>query len=214
MTTVRSESAALHQLLEHPRLWRIRDDSFNRSATLSSGFAELDARLPGGGWPARGLVELLVEHAGIGELSLVMPPLAQCLESDPAAWLAWIAPPHEPYAPALMAHGVDPDRVLVVRTSQATWAMEQTLRSSACAAVLGWVDTSDLRSLRRLKLATEKSGALSFMFRSTCQRMQPSPAELRLVLAPARSGLEIELLKSRGSTAARIVLPMTLGRVC
>ena len=40
-----------------------------------SGFAELDARLPGGGWPVGAICELLLETMGIGELGLLVPAL-------------------------------------------------------------------------------------------------------------------------------------------
>ncbi|MBC7939598.1 MAG: hypothetical protein H7Z19_07490, partial [Chitinophagaceae bacterium] len=33
---------------------------------LSSGWPDLDAALPGGGWPARALTELLLPHPGVG----------------------------------------------------------------------------------------------------------------------------------------------------
>ena len=198
---------ALGELLRHPRVWLARGTSAPASSTLPSGFAVLDARLPGGGWPASTLIELLVDRPGIGELSCVMPVLAQCGSMDPDAWLAWIAPPHEPYAPGLVAQGVDPDRVLVVHTTQALWAIEQTLRSRACAAVLGWIDDASVQDLRRIKLATEQSGAMTFLFRPARHRVQSSPAELRLVLTSRPAGLEIDLLKSRGGRPGEVLLP-------
>jgi hypothetical protein len=81
-------------------------------ATLTSGFAALDAELPGGGWPLGALCELLPRHVGIGELRLLGPALASL--SAAGRSLAWIAPPHRPYAPALAAAGIDLARVLVV----------------------------------------------------------------------------------------------------
>jgi len=56
-----------------------------------------------------------------------------------APWLVWIAPPHEPYAPALAQQGIELTRLLVVRPAGATealWAAEQALGSGVCAAVL------------------------------------------------------------------------------
>ncbi len=46
-------------------------------ATISSGHPELDAELPGGGWPRGNLTEFLVDRGGLGELSLLLPALAQ-----------------------------------------------------------------------------------------------------------------------------------------
>jgi hypothetical protein len=204
---------AFRELLQHPRLWRARahGPAAGRN-TLPSGCSALDDRLPGGGWPTRGLIELLVDRPGSGELSCLMPVLSHCCRIDPEAWFAWIAPPHEPYAPALAAHGIDPERLLVVRTTQALWAVEQALHSGACAAVLGWVDAADIRSLRRIKLATEKSSTLAFLFRPSRYRSQPSPAELRLVLTPSPTGLEIEVFKSRGGMPGKVVLSRTISQ--
>ncbi|HRG72580.1 MAG TPA: SOS cell division inhibitor SulA, partial [Thauera aminoaromatica] len=39
-------------------------------AVLPTGFSALDAELPGGGWPAGALIELLADRPGVGELSL------------------------------------------------------------------------------------------------------------------------------------------------
>jgi hypothetical protein len=203
---------SLEELLQHPRLWRARGQSRDAgTATLATGFPLLDARLPGGGWPAHGLVELLVDADGIGELSLMMPVLARCLDADPGAWTAWITPPHEPYAPALVTQGIDPRRLLVVRTTRVPWAMEQTLRSRVCAVVIGWLGKVTLQGLRRLKLATEHSRALGFIIRSVRHRNEAVPAELRLVLAPARTGLEVELLKCRGGSPATFTVPFGAG---
>ena len=43
--------------------------------TVASGFAALDAELPGGGWPRRVLSELLLPHPGVGEIRLLAPAL-------------------------------------------------------------------------------------------------------------------------------------------
>lgn len=42
----------------------------------TSGFAALDAQLPGGGWPHGVLTELLLPEPGVGELRLLAPALA------------------------------------------------------------------------------------------------------------------------------------------
>jgi protein ImuA len=200
--------ALLTDLLQHPQLWRARGAAQARRDALPTGLENLDALLPDGGWPACGLVELLVERTGVGELSLIMPALAQSLREDRDAWVALIAPPHEPYAPALAARGIDLQRVLVVRTTQVLWAMEQALRSSAFAVVLGWVDAAPARGLRRLKLAAGEARTLVFLFRHARCAVQPSPAELRLRVTPHSRGLEAQLLKSRGGRPGTVDLPL------
>lgn len=192
----------LARLLEHPALWRGR--SAARMPTWSTGFPALDAGLPGGGWPRAGLVEVLTPRLGVGELHLLLPALAQLSGLTPARWIAWISPPHVPFAPALAARGLLLDRQLVVHTELPLWAMEQALGSGACEVALAWVQRARPRSLRRLQLATERGRTLGFVFRALGQARESSPAALRLAVEPAESGLEITLLKSRGGARAPI----------
>ena len=63
---------ALAALLAHPAIWR-GDDCAPEPAALPSGFAALDAALPGRGWPQGALTEMLLEREGIGELRLTLP---------------------------------------------------------------------------------------------------------------------------------------------
>jgi hypothetical protein len=199
---------ALDQLLRHPALWRARPrDTMGEPSGLPTGYTALDRCLPGGGWPSQGLIEVLADRTGIGELSLLLPALARlCGEGREAGWLAWISPPHPPYAPALAACGIDVGRVLVVRAPPAEWAMDQALRSGACGAVLGWAACRDRQSLRRLQLAAEQSGCFAVLFRRLRDGHEPSPAVLRIALSSDRDGLEVRILKSRGGRAASVRL--------
>jgi hypothetical protein len=195
------------ELLRHPALWRGGDAG--APETVPTGFRALDARLPGGGWPLATLIELLVPAAGIGEIRLLLPALKRLTTAagvEPR-WVAWLAPPHLPYAPALAEAGLDPARMLVVRPrvgSDRLWAMEQALRSGACAAVLGWAGSADGTTLRRLKLAAEEGGTPAFLLRPATHRGDGSPAALRLSLTARDFGLDVEILKSRGGAPARI----------
>ena len=100
------------ELLRHPALWRAGDAG--AAGTVPTGFHALDARLPGGGWPLATLIELLVPAAGVGEVRLLLPALKRLAMTQDAAprWVAWLAPPHLPYAPALADAGLDPARML------------------------------------------------------------------------------------------------------
>jgi hypothetical protein len=202
---------SLDELLRHPGLWRAREHGGAALRPgLPTGFAMLDRCLPGGGWPSQGLVEILTDRSGIGELSLLMPMLARLCGSGPEdGWLAWVSPPHQPYAPALAACGIDLGRVLVIRAQAAEWAMEQALRSGACSAVLGWAGCRNRHGLRRLQLAAEQSRCLAVLFRRLCDGDEPSPAVLRIALEAGRDGLEVRILKSRGGRAASVWLGWT-----
>jgi cell division inhibitor SulA/protein ImuA len=211
--------SSLDDLLRHPGLWRAReqDGPTVRRDAVPTGFTALDRCLPGGGWPRQGLIEVLADRCGIGELSLLMPALAALCGEDAAGdrhdapasggWLAWIAPPYQPYAPALAAAGIDLRRVLVVRPAEsASWAMEQALRSGACSAVLGWVAPCEFQVLRRLQLAAEQSQCLAVLFRGASDAEAASPAVMRIALENRRDGLEVRVLKSRGGPPAAVQL--------
>lgn len=203
-------SDALAELLRHPALWR--GGGAGAPETVSTGFRALDARLPGGGWPLATLVELLVPAAGVGEIRLLLPALRSLTAAGrEPRWVAWLAPPHLPYAPALADAGLDPARMLVVRPRAGIdrlWAMEQALRSGACAAVLGWAGEARDPMLRRLKLAAEEGGTPAFLLRPAAHRREATPAALRLALAARDYGLDVEVLKSRSGPARIERLPV------
>ncbi|MDX5444974.1 MAG: translesion DNA synthesis-associated protein ImuA [Zoogloeaceae bacterium] len=200
-------SAALHAL-PAGLVWTGEQFSRPAEAGLATGFAALDAQLPGGGWPRGSITELLSDTPGLGEIELLLPLLARAIA--PALNL-WVAPPWLPYAPALTARGADLERMLVIRpaTRAATlWATRQALASTACHAVLAWLERPDMAALRRLQLAAEDSGTPLFLFRPVSAARQPSPASLRLQLSAAAQGLRVNILKRRGpAAAAPILLP-------
>lgn len=199
-------SASLEKLLENPRVWWGRNQA-QQKAGLASGYPELDRHLPGGGWPTEALTEILTEQYGIGELRLLMPALVRLNAEDEQSgysepgWIAWIAPPFQPYPPALMQCGIDLSRMLVVRPKdpgEILWSAEQALSSGTCAAVLFWSEKLDDQASRRLQLAAEKGHSWGIAFRPMAARRQPSAAALRLELHSGSNGTRVHILKSRG----------------
>ena len=198
------EVPTLADILADARVWRLKDASAAATRPVwSTGCGSLDARLPGGGWPTASLIEVLLGDTGLGEVQLFLPALVACQRSSgsEAPWLVWIAPPHEPYAPALAQQGIELGRLLVVRPAGATealWAAEQALSSGVCAAVFLWLKGTDDRWLRRLKLAAEAGGALGVLFRPERHRFESSPASLRLAVSRSEHEVCLDLLKVQG----------------
>ena len=179
-------------------------------SALSSGFAALDAELPGGGWPRQALTEVLNDVSGIGELGLILPALAALSAAGQRA--VWIAPPHVPYAPALAAAGVDLVNLLIIRPQNryyALWAAEQALRSGSCHAVVAWLSQARYAELQRLAVAAEAGRAAAFVFRPPAAAAESSPACLRLALEPAGLELGVHIVKRRGAPLATpLYLPL------
>jgi cell division inhibitor SulA/protein ImuA len=206
-------SDPLERLLKNPRIWRGQGRAEHACwQVLASGYPKLDRQLPGGGWPRHALTEILLDHYGTGELQLLMPALARLSQPQPddedgleAGWIAWIAPPFEPYPPALQQWGVNLSRVLIVRpraSKEALWAAEQALSSGNCAAVLLWSGELDDAASRRLQLAAEKGQSWAIAFRSLKELARPSAAALRIRLDSGKHGTDLGILKSRGGRPA------------
>ena len=180
---------------------------------LASGFPALDAELPGGGWPTGALTEILSPSEGIGELGLLLPALAALTTAGKR--VAWLAPPHLPYAPGLAAAGVDLTQLVVVRAPgrrDALWAAEQVLRAASCHALLAWLPRVRYAELRRLAVAAEGGRAFVALWRAAEAVHESTPACLRLALAPAEGGLAVRILKRRGAPLASPIFFHVVGR--
>lgn len=199
-------SVSLDRILEHPAIWRGEGKSAAPPG-VATGFRALDEVLPGGGWPLNALTEIFPVRPGIGELSLLLPTLAR-LSHDEERWIVLVAPPQLPYAPPLLAGGVDLSRLVIVRprsAGEALWATRQSIASGGCSAVLAWLTTPDMHSLRRLQLASETARTVSVLYRPAYAARDFSPAALKLQLEAAGDQLAVHVLKRRGSRISRPV---------
>ena len=191
---------SLETVLNHPAVWRGNGCARVVIPSVSTGFPELDAVLPGGGWPVAALTEIYAAHRGIGEMQILMPATARLTRAGRRVML--IEPPLIPYAPALAAHGLKLSHLMLVRAGKLEerfWACEQALRYPDCGAVLAWIDQAPERALKRLQLAAETGNAIALLFRSA--RVIPaSPAALRLQIESARDRTLVRVLKRRGSS--------------
>ena len=102
-----------HPLLREGRLWQAGSLGRSQARTLASGFAALDAELPGGGWPCQSLCEILQPPGQHAEWRLLAPGLRQLFRGGPgqvarpAPPLLLIAPPFIPHGPGLQDLGLD-----------------------------------------------------------------------------------------------------------
>jgi len=194
---------ALARLRTSGALWQGDQLAVAPLPACPSGFAALDAELPGGGWPAAALSELLLCEPGCGEMRLLAPALAALSTRE----LVWVAPPYPPYAPALQGLGLPLARLVWLRPgseADAAWAAEQVLRSGAAGAVLWWSREALPATLRRLHLAAQEGSTPLFALRPWAQQHHSSPAPLRVGLeAVAGDGLRVHLLKRRGPSLAQ-----------
>ena len=207
----------------HPSLWRAHQLGRQRGDVAATGFDALDLALPGGGWPHRGLTELLLARPGLGEMRLLAPALAARSQADGGGRCVMLFdPPALPCAWALAQLGLPVRQLLLVRGRPANrlqhhspnadllWALEQSLKSGQAGAVLAWLPPRlSANALRRLQLAAQGHDGPAFMLREPDARRRPSAAPLRLQLEAGASidTLVVQVIKRRGPPLAE---PITL----
>lgn len=195
----------------HADVWQADALASAAQQVQATGSVELDAQLPGGGWPVGALTEILQPASVHCEWRLLLPALSQCGQGP----VVLVAPPYVPFAPALAAQGLAAHRLLSVRVEPADarlWTCEQALRCADVDAVLAWLPQVRSEQLRRLQMAAAEYSKLLFVVRPAAAFADASPAALRLRIQPAapdalqrapfgpQTGgmLEIRLLKRRG----------------
>lgn len=192
----------LNELLRQRRLWKgSRAPVAGRG--IGTGFASLDRILPYRGWPRGAVIAVTVADWGIGELSLFLPLMAHYHRDN--QYVSWIAPPHTPYPPALAAEGLDLSLCRVLRNpdkdQEVLWCAEKLLQSSACGLVLAWPRLLSGRAVRRLQLEVENRETTCVLLHREGEAgtWDDSPAAMRLHLSRAATGLQLEILKARGT---------------
>ncbi len=193
----------LDQLFSKGHIWqRHRGGS---TSAIDTGYEALNQYLPDGGWPADGITEVLYPRLGMGELSLLLPCLRQLSQQE--RWLVWVMPPWQPNAAALAAAGIDIQALLLVQVKQQSaqnreilWTLEESLKSGAVSAVLGWPQQMTPPQARRLQMCASQYQVPCFLFKHQLNYKPPqaTPCSLRLQLTPQNTDtLEVNILKQR-----------------
>ncbi len=213
----REIQGAIEALREEIR--RIERKPPPRPCFVSSGRPEVDALLPGGGFPRGALTELAGGPAS-GKTGLVLSALAAAMEAGGLA--AFVDGRGELYPPAVLAFGVDLGRLLVVRSPpgragegeglrEALWAAEALLASGAFEAVaidvpvdresarVPWSCNLDAM-LRRLRAAAEQGGAVGIWLGPAGGARVPSA--VRLELSACAAGARVRRAFARGAEGA------------
>ena len=108
-----------------------------------------------------------------GLLSVLMQKGGACL---------WIGLSNHVSPLALKAFGVLPERIVflnLLQDKEVLWAMEEALKYSGLAAVIGEVGNLDFKQSRRLQLAVEQSRVTGFVLRNQSKKMQSTACAAR-----------------------------------
>jgi protein ImuA len=153
-----------------------------------------------------------------GLLSVLMQQGGACL---------WISLSGNLFPSALKAFGVAPERVIFVhllRDKDVLWVMEEALKCTGLAAVIGEVREVDFKQSRRLQLAVEQSRVTGFILRNAFAKISSTACAARWKIRPLPSeqvaglpGLgysrwEIELLKVRNGQPGTWIMEWAEGQ--
>ncbi|HTT69657.1 MAG TPA: hypothetical protein VMG32_00430 [Anaeromyxobacteraceae bacterium] len=184
---------------------------------VPSGRPEVDALLPGGGFP-RGAVTELSGSPASGKTELALRALAAAMGEEGLA--AYVDGRGELYPPAVATLGVDLARLLVVRpkgpdgqagegeVAQGLWAAELLLASGAFEGVVVDVPVGRARPsarvrldavLRRLRAAAERGGAVALWLGAP--EGVPGPVAVRLELSAGATGSRVQRAFAREPAA-------------
>ncbi len=181
-------------------LWR--GDALGRTTatTWPSGFDALDAELPGGGWPAQQITEVLQTQFSLAEWRLVGPALRRVVQGGTA--VVMVGPPKRPHLPGLRHLGLEERHLVWIQAhapSERLWCTEQLIKSNAAGAVMAWMPQAAPEQLRRLQVLAQSFEGPIFLFRPLEARHDPSPAPLRLQVSVEMDwALQVQILKRKG----------------
>lgn len=133
------------------------------------------------GLPRAALIECLYRGCGCGRLALWM---ARAASFDGRA-IVIIDRARRFYAPPAARMGINPQQLIVVQPENKTdeiWALDQSIRCRAIAAVLWRGGKLGVRHIRRLQLACENNESLGLLLRPDALRGQLAAPAIRLLV--------------------------------
>jgi protein ImuA len=181
-------------------LWRGDELGQAVAEVQPTGFAALDRELPGGGWPCRGLTELLQPQPGTLEWRLLGPALRALASAGRGIVL--VAPPWRPHLPGLRQVGLDERQLVWVQAetvAERLWCTEQLIKANAFGALVTWLPQARPEQVRRLQVCALASEGLVFLCRPAAAQHESSAAPLRVLARPRPDWmLDLKILKRRG----------------
>jgi len=181
----------------------------NAGSGVDTGHSYFNQQLTDGGWPRKGVIEVVYDRPGTGELSLLLSLLRYYSQGE--RWLLWIAPPFQLHIPALRESGVDSKQLLQIAPTSIKdrlWCTEEALKSGAVSLVLSWPGRLKPEHVRRLQIISNQHRVPCVLFRE--QGALNTPCALRIHIGSIdQSHARIHILKrQRGWSPPPFTLPL------
>ncbi len=189
---------------------------------VSSQCVAVDRMLPGAGY-ARGTLVDWIAPSGCAADFLSLSVASRACENGGA--LVVIDPDRQFFPSAAAAMGINMDNLIVLRSAEKPgghiraigqdllWAIDQSLRCPAVAAVWGPLPKIDDRWQRRFQLSAEASGSMGLFVRPLALARQPSWAEVQWLVSPSTHvctsendfGVRLNLARCRGTHGGKSI---------
>lgn len=189
---------------------------------VSGGAAVIDRVLPAGGYRKGVLVDWIAPTGCAADfLSLLVAKEA----ASSGGAIVIIDPNRQFFPVAAATMGLPMEQLIVLQSSSPPdagsidqdllWAIDQSLRCPAVAAVWGPLPKIDERWSRRFQLSAESSGCLGLFVRPLSVARQPSWAEVQWMVSPATKVAaadpnlffaRLQMVRCRGSHTGQSVL--------
>ncbi len=198
--TFYSNEASMSKILDQLRS-KIRAVESERNAhgedRVGSQCVAVDRMLPGAGY-ARGTLVDWIAPSGCAADFLSLSVASAACENGGA--LVVIDPDRQFFPCAAAAMGINMDNLIVLRSAEKPsghiraigqdllWAVDQSLRCPAVAAVWGPLPKIDDRWQRRFQLSAEASGSMGLFVRPPALARQPSWSEVQWLVSPSTTG--------------------------
>lgn len=183
-------------------VWRGAEMGATVNTVVPSGFAALDAELPGGGWPCGSLIEILQPQPSVAEWRLLATAIEQVVDSGKDVVV--VGPPKMPHLPGLQRIGLDERRLVWIQAetpAERLWATEQLVKANATGLLLAWLPQARQEQIRRLQVCSQSAEGLVFLCRPAAAQFESSAAPLRVQLSFGLDWeLRVRLLKRKGPT--------------
>jgi protein ImuA len=190
------------------------------------GLGPLEEVFPNGVFPTGTVHEMVcsnTEQAAAcggfvtGLLSVLMKEGGICL---------WVSLSGNLHPAALKSFNIEPDKIIFVNLTKdkdVLWVMEEALKCTGLAAVIGEVKEVDFKQSRRLQLAVEQSRVTGFILRNELAKMGATASAARWKIKPLPSeavdglpGLgfprwQVELLRVRNGQTGSWIMEWTEG---
>ncbi|MDM0104849.1 translesion DNA synthesis-associated protein ImuA [Variovorax sp. J22R24] len=181
-------------------LWRGDQLGSPVTQVVATGYPSLDGELPGGGWPARSLTEVLQAQPTVLEWRLLAPAMRQVVEKRED--IVIIGPPKAPHLPGLRDEGIDERRLVWIQAStpaERLWVTEQLVKANAAGIVVSWLPQARQEQIRRLQVCAQSCDSPVFLCRPAAAEHEPSAAPLRVQVSLGVDWeLRVHLLKRKG----------------